>query len=718
MSIRHESVTPHRWFAHRTAHPDHRTRQQLKEQADTEARLYDAMPCGIMRYLADGENRFVSVNRTGCAIFGCADNDEFMELIGDDVFGPLLPESKSEQLEALERLKQGEAIVPFSCRAKRRDGSMVWIEGSSSLTEGGSGEPIVQVAFNDVSHRLVEQHERDMERYANVLCSVYDEVVEYDCANKACRVIYSSHRCAAHSEKLPLAEALDRWLAHMPDRADRNRLREAIDICEGSSGEKPITCSYRFLQDGSTVWCQTTFLKVSDQYILWCNNDVTEHVSNEDRRASTRIADIVSKLPVGVGVYRYHEGGSYPLYLSDRMCAMLGRSREEYNEIILSNSPVLPTDTFIRFDRNFDIDAAIRDGIDYEFEYERDGALVSIRLQGRAICEPGGGIEVPEGHVLLYIVATDVTDEVRGRKAASWNNERYRILSELTHAISFDYDVEADTVLLYIDRTGSGMEAQVIPRYFERLLEERQDVIHPDSIETVRSMFERVRAGADGGAVEYQADYYGRGYSWYRTNLFVVSDAYGSRHLVGLIEDIQSEFDLRKRAELDEMTGLTNHATVKDLVNLALADPAVRKNSVCAILDIDDFKLVNDTCGHIEGDALLHEVGRALRSSFRETDAIGRVGGDEFVLLLKNIDLDLALGKLRDVARRIAGYALPAANLVPSVSVGVHKVEAGDLTYRDAFVKADEALYRAKRAGKNLIVVYRAEGDVAGYPHS
>ncbi|WP_180326514.1 sensor domain-containing diguanylate cyclase [Raoultibacter phocaeensis] len=561
--------------------------------------------------------------------------------------------------------------------------------------------------------RAAEQHKRDMERYASVLCSVYDEVVEYDCVRGLCCVIYSAHQPVSQIEQKPLAEALERWLSHIPDQADRDGLIEAIDACAESSREQSRTCSYRFQVGERSVWCQTTFLRVSHEYILWCNKDVSEHMFDEDRRASARISDIVSKLPVGVGVYRYFEGGSYPLYLSDRMCALFGRSREEYNRIIASGDPLLLTDSLISFDQAFDMEAALQNGMDYEFEFERAGETVNVRLQGRAVRESDGGIEVPEGHVILYIVATDVTDEVRTRKAASWNNERYRILSELTHAISFDYDVDADAVLLYLDRTGKGMEAQVIPSYFETMLEKRRGVVHPDSVEAVHTMFARVREGSDGGAIEYQADYYGLGYAWYRTNLFVVHDAYGSRHLVGLIENIQNEFDLRKRAELDETTGLTNHATAKELVNLALADPATRTNSICAVLDIDDFKLVNDTCGHIEGDALLHEVGSVLRSSFRETDVIGRVGGDEFVLLLKNIDLDIALSKLHKVTERVAAYALPCSGYVPSLSIGVYKIKSDDMTYRDAFVKADDALYRAKRAGKNRIVVYGFGNDDA-----
>lgn len=680
--------------------------RRFKQQATTQMRLYDAMPCGILRYTAEDELKLVSINRTGCDIFACADSKEFFEMVGDDLFAPLSPESREEQLAALDSLKQGASIVPFTCQATRCDGVAIWIEGNSSFTEGENGERIVQAAFSDVSHRRMEQHERDMQRYASVLCSVYDEIIEYDCEKGLCRVVYSAHKPSTDSDPLSIEESLRRWCSHIPDETERSQLRAAVEACSGIDEDDPVTCSYRLHTDEGAIWCQTTFLRMSDGYVLWCNKDVSERISAEDRRTDERIADIVSKLPVGVGVYRCTGTSVFPLYLSDRMHAMFGRTGDDFGEMVLSDQPA-SLQQAVRSVPSFGIEALLEDGIDIEFETEQaDGSAATIHLQGRALREGAAGTE--QGDAVLYAVATDVTEEVRERRSASWLNERYRILSELTHAISFDYDFESDTVLLYIDRNGDGMEAQVISRYFETLTETRPGVVHPDSIETVRTMFERVREGADSGAIEYRADYYGKGYAWYRTNLFVVSDGYGSRHLVGLIEDIQNEFDLRKRAELDETTGLSNHATAKDLVNLALSDPLLRVNSVCAVLDIDDFKTVNDTCGHIEGDALLHEVGSVLRSSFRETDVIGRVGGDEFVLLLKNIDLDVALCKIRAVVQRVSEYQVPGLGSRPSLSVGVHVIGEDDLTYRDAFVKADDALYRAKRTGKNKVVVYQA----------
>ena len=91
-------------------------------------------------------------------------------------------------------------------------------------------------------------------------------------------------------------------------------------------------------------------------------------------------------------------------------------------------------------------------------------------------------------------------------------------------------------------------------------------------------------------SAEYQADYFGKGYAWYRANLFVATTSRACGDLVGLIENIDDEHDLRFRAEKRRETGLSNHTATQDLVASALADASVRRHSVCVALDIDDFK--------------------------------------------------------------------------------------------------------------------------------
>lgn len=547
--------------------------QRLRRQNEARQQLYDAIPCGIVRYTVGDGQHIVSINKKGCELLGYRDREEFIASSGDNALMPIHEDNVPRHRAGIERLRNGSKPLDFAYRYYRSDGTVGWLEGTSAYELGPEGEPMIQSAFLDVSGRRRKSHELDLQRFTEVLCSVYDEIFEFDRMDDRYHVLYSALHPESIGVALPLEEALERWMAHIPDGVERAGLRKTFDECRANVSGKPSSCTYKLSKGGNATWCQSTFIRVSDTCTLCCNKDVTEGLATEDRRRA-------------------------------------------------------------------------------------------------------------------------------------WQDERYRLLTEMTNKMSFDYDSDTDTVLLYIDRTGDGVEAQVIPHYLEKLASTRSGVVHPDDMDDVRRMFEDARAGAAEVSAEYRANYYGHGYAWYRANLFVAHDNAGAWHLVGLIENIEDERDLRYRAENDAATGLGNHATTQDLVAAALAKPAVREHSVCVVLDIDDFKAVNDNSGHMEGDALLRKVGSVLRSSFRESDVIGRVGGDEFVLLLKEVDMDVVLRKLNQVRAQISATTVPGLGHAPTLSVGVYATCSDDRTYRDVFTRADEALYQAKRAGKNRVQVY------------
>ncbi|WP_433365005.1 diguanylate cyclase domain-containing protein [Actinoplanes sp. CA-142083] len=174
-----------------------------------------------------------------------------------------------------------------------------------------------------------------------------------------------------------------------------------------------------------------------------------------------------------------------------------------------------------------------------------------------------------------------------------------------------------------------------------------------------------------------------------------------------LVEQLrQSQLLLREQATHDALTGLANRA----LFNETLDDAAGRGELVSAILiDLDDFKTVNDTLGHPVGDELLIEVARRLRDAVRPGDLVARLGGDEFSVLLPGADA----GQAAEVAGRIVEtMAVPVRlsdrDLAANASLGVAERARHDLP-ADLLRHADVALYTAKRAGKGRFSVYRPD---------
>ena len=135
------------------------------------------------------------------------------------------------------------------------------------------------------------------------------------------------------------------------------------------------------------------------------------------------------------------------------------------------------------------------------------------------------------------------------------------------------------------------------------------------------------------------------------------------------------------------------------------------------VTDIDHFKRVNDSFGHLIGDEVLVLVARLMNQNFRAHDRLYRFGGEEFVVLLRCPDETAANNAFERLRRRTEGYAFPQVGTV-TVSVGFTEVRAGD-TPADAFARADRAVYRAKADGRNRVVSHGLlEREGQGVPAS
>jgi diguanylate cyclase (GGDEF)-like protein len=167
---------------------------------------------------------------------------------------------------------------------------------------------------------------------------------------------------------------------------------------------------------------------------------------------------------------------------------------------------------------------------------------------------------------------------------------------------------------------------------------------------------------------------------------------------------------LREQALTDQLTGLGNRHYLEDNLSRELARTLRRETSVCvAMLDLDHFKEFNDTCGHDCGDIVLHKFGDLLRQNLRQSDLICRYGGEEFVVVL----LDSALGevqqrlnKIREMVKEIEIQRGKERISGVTVSIGIVEANGSDWTTSKLLRAADEALYAAKKAGRDRSVVY------------
>lgn len=192
---------------------------------------------------------------------------------------------------------------------------------------------------------------------------------------------------------------------------------------------------------------------------------------------------------------------------------------------------------------------------------------------------------------------------------------------------------------------------------------------------------------------------------------------------------VTHDITARKRAEQqiqnlafsDPLTGLPNRRLLTDRIEQALAD-SLRYGYQCALLliDLDDFKTLNDTRGHDEGDLLLQHVGQRLRACVREADTVARLGGDEFVVLLEHLSADpvQAAAQSEVVGQNVLRstsqpYQLDAHTRHSSASIGITLFGAHREDVREPLKRADLAMYRAKAAGRNTLRFFDHEMQAA-----
>lgn len=156
---------------------------------------------------------------------------------------------------------------------------------------------------------------------------------------------------------------------------------------------------------------------------------------------------------------------------------------------------------------------------------------------------------------------------------------------------------------------------------------------------------------------------------------------------------------LKQLAERDQMTGLYNHDTTLNLIKEYLTDEGIGQKHALFMVDVNKFKSINDKYGHMPGDHVLAEVARRIRSVFRNDDIVGRIGGDEFMALIKNISsVSLAEKKAVELANA-THFSCSGISMDISCSIGVALFDDETANFAELYRKADAAMYRAKQSG-------------------
>jgi diguanylate cyclase (GGDEF)-like protein/PAS domain S-box-containing protein len=214
-------------------------------------------------------------------------------------------------------------------------------------------------------------------------------------------------------------------------------------------------------------------------------------------------------------------------------------------------------------------------------------------------------------------------------------------------------------------------------------------------------------------------------FRWIHCIFSPVGDSKEAAIVEGVMYDIserkQSEERNRELAEKDALTGLSNRQTVELAIrDIVQSHPESRGAFAIMLVDLDRFKYVNDTYGHDAGDWVLKVVAERLRLKVRSSDVVARIGGDEFLILIRqtdNLERVTAIAKLILEEQQKSIEVQPGFHEVVGMSIGIAQYSSKNDTELSLRKHADQAMYKVKRHGKNGYAVYNSTGNYEVHTH-
>ena len=305
----------------------------------------------------------------------------------------------------------------------------------------------------------------------------------------------------------------------------------------------------------------------------------------------------------------------------------------------------------------------------------------------------------------LSIVWRDVTEEHRTVQRLIESEQRYRLLAEHSSDV---VQLSRDGLLVWVSPSLTKILGWRPEEWLQRGFGE---FVHPDDLEAMHACQAEVTAGGT-KVLDLRVRHPDGSYHWVQVSAGPFYDESGERDgvvasLRVVDEQVAAQEALEFKATYDDLTGvLKRESALRRLSELDRGERVGDSAVALLFIDLDEFKVVNDTWGHVAGDALLRAVAQRIESVVRADDVVARLGGDEFLVVLDGIDGPTAATTIADKVRSVCSQPVttPTGTVATTLSVGVVLRQAGESS--DALIaRADRAMYAAKRGGRNQTVV-------------
>ncbi len=632
------------------------------------------------------------------------------EVIGMNVLDYVHPDDLPHVLEQTKKAlaEDGIARNVAEYRFRHKSGTWLWVESVGTyLLDNPAVRGVVVNARNITRRKEAEEKLREAEEH---LRSAFEDAAigvalvappSYpDLDRRYLRVNRALCEMLGYTED-QLLSMTSTQVTH-PEDLERSRSRMERMLEEG---ESKYTIQKRYIRsDGRVVWAllNVSLVRGPDgepDHFISQFQDITKRKEAEEKlkESERRYATLISN--AHAYVYRCRNEPHRPMeFVSGNVRQLTGYEPGD----LLSGGRLSYGDLVSEEERRRlweEVQAALTEHRGFELRYmirRKDGEVRHVREYGQGVYGKTGEVEAVEG--LVY----DVTEEVLGQERLRDAEERYRTLVESIPAITYIQEIADPSRTIYLSPQyecilGYTLEESLVPGHWV-------EIVHPDDREAVLEEDRRTNETGDPFAMEYRQFTKDGRVVWLRDEARLVRDEHGDpKYWLGVQYDITERRTLENQLEYqvlhDSLTGMPNRRLFMDRLGHALERTRRSRSRVAVLfMDLDDFKMVNDSLGHEVGDRLLVAVAECLRECLRPEDTLARFGGDEFVVLVE--DIAGSDGAARVAERLIEGlrrpFILEGRELFVAASIGIALGGAPDKTPEDLLRDSDTAMYQAK----------------------
>lgn len=414
---------------------------------------------------------------------------------------------------------------------------------------------------------------------------------------------------------------------------------------------------------------------------------------------------LMNSIPGGVCRLRYDDGLILE-YANEGMYSLMKKTAEEFATEYDNRYDRLLTQEAWDLLRS-KIEACICNSgmIQMEYTVHYEGRAEEWRLMQATLLENGN-------KPILQCVVTDTTEMKRTYSQLTQQQEKLHVIAEMSGDMLFEYDIANDS--MEYTKQGEGLlnELQISENYVKTIRE--LDYIHPDEESILQQFCDELQMGKEHIYVEVRKKYKDGQYHWIEVEGTTIHDLQGKPvRVIGRTKNIderkEKEEALRKRSENDILTGLYNRQMITNKIENRLQRIDVSDRNWFAIIDVDNFKLINEVNGHLVGDAVLCMVADELKRGFANS-LLGRIGSDEFIALIEGVSRETLEEKLHILNDTVQGmYEDNEKNIGVSCSIGVVQCKDDVRDYDTLFGWADYALYQVKQNNKNGYCIVEAD---------